>query len=51
MLFNVEVVDRATYDDHLRDLEEQGNVGLVLGGQDATTQAGLEDDTAEGDSE
>ncbi|HEX6249772.1 MAG TPA: cytochrome c oxidase subunit II [Nocardioidaceae bacterium] len=43
MLFNVEVVDRETYDDHLRDLEEQGNVGVVLGGEDANTQAGRED--------
>jgi cytochrome c oxidase subunit 2 len=43
MLFNVEVVDRAEYDEHLRGLEEQGNVGVALGGSDATTQAGRED--------
>ncbi|HSJ20440.1 MAG TPA: cytochrome c oxidase subunit II [Nocardioidaceae bacterium] len=43
MLFNVEVVDRATYDDYLRGLEEEGNVGVLLGGSDADTQAGLED--------
>ncbi|HEU4514029.1 MAG TPA: cytochrome c oxidase subunit II [Nocardioidaceae bacterium] len=43
MLFNTEIVSREEYDQHLRDLEEQGNVGLVLGGVDARTQAGLED--------
>jgi cytochrome c oxidase subunit 2 len=43
MLFNVEVVSRARYDEHLRDLEEQGNVGLLLGGVDAKTQAGRDD--------
>jgi cytochrome c oxidase subunit II len=57
MLFNVEVVDRATFDDYLRGLEEEGNVGLVLGGADASTQAGLQDEvhdediTDQGDSE
>jgi cytochrome c oxidase subunit 2 len=44
MLFNTEIVSREEYDEHLRDLEEQGNVGLVLGGVDARTQAGLEDE-------
>jgi cytochrome c oxidase subunit 2 len=43
MLFNVDVVSRDEYDDYLRGLEEQGNVGVVLGGSDATTQAGRED--------
>jgi cytochrome c oxidase subunit 2 len=43
MLFNVDVVSREEYDEHLRDLEEQGNVGVALGGSDATTQSGLED--------
>jgi cytochrome c oxidase subunit II len=57
MLFNVEVVDRATFDDYLRGLEEEGNVGLVLGGADASTQPGLQDEvhdediTDQGDSE
>jgi cytochrome c oxidase subunit II len=57
MLFNVEVVDRATYDDYLRGLEEEGNVGVLRGAADADTQAGREDqvhddDTSElGDSE
>lgn len=40
MLFNVEVKSAAEYDEYLRDLEEQGNVGLVLGGSDAKTPAG-----------
>jgi cytochrome c oxidase subunit 2 len=43
MLFNVDVVSREEYDEHLRDLEEQGNVGVALGGSDATTQFGRED--------
>ena len=53
MLFNVDVVSRDKYDEYLRGLEDQGNVGVALGGSDATTQAGREDDeTSElGDSE
>jgi cytochrome c oxidase subunit 2 len=44
MLFNVDVVSRDQYDDYLRGLEDQGNVGVVLGGSDANTQAGREDE-------
>lgn len=44
MLFNVDVVSRDEYDAYLRELEEQGNVGVALGGADADTQAGLEDE-------
>ena len=43
MLFNVDVVSRDQYDEYLRGLEDQGNVGVVLGGSDANTQAGRED--------
>lgn len=43
MLFNVEIVSADEYDDHLRDLRDQGNVGEVLGGDDVNQQAGLED--------
>ena len=35
MLFNVEVVTPEEYDDHLRELRERGNVGRLLGGQEA----------------
>ncbi len=35
MLFNVEIVSREEYDDHLRDLQDEGNVGRITGGQDA----------------
>lgn len=35
MIFNVEIVSPDEYDDHLRDLQEQGNVGRITGGQDA----------------
>jgi cytochrome c oxidase subunit 2 len=44
MLFNVEVVSAEEYDAYLQDLEEQGNVGVVLGGSDATTQVGRDDE-------
>lgn len=44
MLFNVEVVSRSEYDAHLRDLEEQGNVGVLEGAADARTQEGLSDE-------
>ncbi|MEE6274441.1 hypothetical protein V2J56_13915 [Georgenia sp. MJ206] len=29
MLFNVEVVDRETYDAHMDDLRDAGNVGVL----------------------
>src|SRR5512145_2582184 len=47
MLFNVEVVSRSEYDAHLRDLEEQGNVGVLEGAADARTQEGLTDEVHE----
>ena len=45
MLFNVEVVSQADYDSYLKDLEARGDVAdePLLGGEDARTQAGLED--------
>jgi len=57
MLFNVDIVSRAEYDQHLRELQDQGNVGELKGGVDAQTQEGLtekvqDDDTSElGDQE
>jgi len=42
MLFNVEVVSPEEYDDHLRSLRQQGNIGELVGGQDVDRQAGLE---------
>jgi len=52
MLFNVEVVSADEYAAHLQDLKDQGNVGTALGGADATTQTGLDDNTSEqGDAE
>ena len=44
MLFNVEVVSPSEFDAHLRDLEEQGNVGVLEGAADARTQQGLSDE-------
>ena len=43
MLFDVEVVSPDEYDQALQDLKEQGNVGTVLGGSNATTQPGLDE--------
>ena len=55
MLFNVEVVSQAEYDAYVAELEEAGQVssdGPLLGGADAYTQAGLdEDDDQEGSQE
>ena len=52
MLFNLRVVSAEEFDEHLRELKAQGNVGIVKGGEQADTQAGLneqvqDDDTAE----
>ncbi len=44
MLFNVEVVSPERYAAHLRSLRERGNVGVALGGEEATTQTGLDED-------
>ena len=43
MLFNVNVVSAEEYAEHLQDLEDQGNVGLIVGGEHSETTAGLED--------
>ncbi|MGL5808575.1 MAG: aa3-type cytochrome oxidase subunit II [Nocardioides sp.] len=52
MLFNVKVVSKADYEQHLRDLEDRGNTSEepVLGAKDVTTQVGLDDPEA-GDDE
>ena len=43
MLFNVQVVSAEEYASHLQDLEDSGNVGLIIGGENAFTQEGLDD--------
>jgi len=43
MLFNVKVVSAAEYAAHLQQLEDQGNTGEAVGGENATTTEGLED--------
>jgi cytochrome c oxidase subunit 2 len=45
MLFNVEVVSPEAYAEHLAELEEQGNVGVIKGGSEAITQDGLDIET------
>lgn len=47
MIFKVHVVSREEYDAHLRELEEQGNVGAPEGQQYAAEIAGLSDDDAQ----
>ena len=49
MLFNVDVVSPEEYDEHLQQLKAQGNVGTALGGADAKTQAGREDQVQDDD--
>lgn len=43
MLFNVKVTDQASFDKHMQELKDKGNVGLNLGGSNVSTVAGLED--------
>lgn len=49
MLFDVKVTDQASFDAHMRELEDAGNTGEQLGGSDATRQPGLEDDNTGGE--
>ena len=53
MLFNVEVVSVEEYEDHLQQLEDEGNYAEqpLLGGAYSTEQEGLADDDDEGESE
>jgi cytochrome c oxidase subunit 2 len=45
MLFNVKVVPAEEFAEHLQELRDKGNTGLVVGGEDATgtEETGLED--------
>lgn len=43
MLFTLKVVDRATFDAHLQDLMNAGQIGAPTGGSGADTPAGLEE--------
>jgi cytochrome c oxidase subunit 2 len=53
MLFNVEVVSEAEYQDYLQQLEDQGFTSdePLLGGNDVNEQAGLDDDHHEEEAE
>jgi cytochrome c oxidase subunit II len=53
MLFNVKVVDRAEYEQHLQDLEDAGLTSdlPLLGGAEAYTQEGLGDHSESAESE
>ena len=49
MLFNVEVVSAEEYAAHLQELEDQGQTGVAVGGSDADTQPGLEEEVQDND--
>jgi cytochrome c oxidase subunit 2 len=53
MLFNVDVVSAEEYQDHLASLEDRGDVSEkpLLGGEEAYTQAGLEESGEDEESE
>ena len=53
MLLNVEVVSQAEFEQHLRSLQEQGNVSEepIVGGEYTNTPVGIEPDTQGGGSE
>ena len=42
MLFEVKVTDQASYDAHMKELQDAGNTGEALGGGDVASQPGLE---------
>jgi len=45
MIFEVHIVPRAEYDEHLRELKADGNVGAPEGAKKAATLAGLDGET------
>ncbi|RNL80372.1 cytochrome c oxidase subunit II [Nocardioides marmorisolisilvae] len=47
MLFNVKVTDQASFDQHMQELKDKGNVGMNLGGSQVTTVAGLKSNGGE----
>jgi cytochrome c oxidase subunit 2 len=51
MLFNVKVVDQATYDAHLESLAERGSTGPALGASEVDKTPGLESEESTGGEE
>ncbi len=49
MLFNVVVTDRATFDEHMRELQDAGQTGALLGGRDAERVSGINEPEAGGE--
>jgi cytochrome c oxidase subunit 2 len=43
MLFEVHIVDRATYDQHMQGLQAAGNIGVLCGAGNSHTVSGLEE--------
>ena len=42
MLFNVHVTSEAEFDQHMKDLQDKGQTGVLLGGDESQTVSGLE---------
>jgi cytochrome c oxidase subunit 2 len=49
MIFTVIVTDRASFEEHMQELSDAGQTGILLGGRDSDTVEGLE--TEEGEDE
>jgi cytochrome c oxidase subunit II len=49
MLFNVDVVSADEFAAHLQELEDKGQTGVAVGGSDADTQPGLEEEVQDND--
>ena len=49
MLFNVEVVSAEEYDSRLQELADKGQTGEAVGGADADTQVGIEEEVQDDD--
>jgi cytochrome c oxidase subunit 2 len=48
MLFTVHITDRASYDEHMRDLKAEGQTGILCGGDYSSTVEGLENQVESG---
>jgi cytochrome c oxidase subunit 2 len=48
MLFEVHIVDRGSFDEHMQDLQNDGNTGVLCGTGDSHDVTGLEDKVSEG---
>ena len=49
MLFEVKVTDQASFDAHMKQLKDEGQIGPALGGSEVTEQPGLKDSSNGGE--